>query len=65
MPLLKAGKNMAVSLINALGDWIDFANVQPGDRIEGNFLIGLDLGRHLLLAGKNKTMSLSNHRSAG
>ena len=31
------------------GDWIDFANVQPADRIEASSLIGLDLGRHLLL----------------
>jgi len=31
------------------GDWIDFDNVQPADRIEASSLIGLDLGRHLLL----------------
>jgi len=31
------------------GDWIDFDNVRPADRIEASSLIGLDLGRHLLL----------------
>ena len=31
------------------GDWVDFANVQPADRIEGSSLIGLDFGRHFLL----------------
>ena len=31
------------------GNWIDFDNVRPADRIEASSLIGLDLGRHLLL----------------
>jgi len=31
------------------GDWVDFANVQPADRIDGSSLIGLDFGRHFLL----------------
>ncbi len=31
------------------GNWIDFDNVRPADRIEASSLIGLDLGRHFLL----------------
>jgi len=40
------------------GDWIDFANVQPADRVRVSTLVGLDLGRHLLLELKHTYSAL-------
>jgi len=53
MPVLfvrvRPSSKLFVRVFAVGGDWIDFANVQPADRIEASSLIGLDLGRHLLL----------------
>ncbi len=52
MPVLfvrvRPSSKLFVRVFAVGGDWIDFANVQPADRIEASSLIGLDLGRHLL-----------------
>ncbi len=53
MPLVfvrvRPSSKLFVRLFAVGGDWIDFDNVRPADRIEASSLIGLDLGRHLLL----------------
>ncbi len=46
---VRPSSKLFVRLFAVGGDWIDFDNVRPADRIEASSLIGLDLGRHLLL----------------
>ncbi len=46
---VRPSSKLLVRVFAVGGDWIDFDNVQPADRTEASTLIGLDLGRHLLL----------------
>ncbi len=44
---MRPSSAVRLHLRGVFGDWIDFANVQPADRVRIEFEVGLNLGLHL------------------